>query len=65
MMRDPTVRTSPRSYLQATQSTWSGPLETGRARDAGEHFADGDADTSKPDGFVVHRPCVFARTVDA
>ena len=34
------------------QSTRTRPRETGRASDAGEHFTDWDADTSKPDGFV-------------
>ena len=42
----------PFSYPQRTQSTRSRPLETDRASDAGEHFADWDADTSKPNGFV-------------
>jgi hypothetical protein len=43
----------PHSYLQRTQSTRSSPPKADRARDAGEYLADCDADTNKPDSFVV------------
>ena len=52
IMRHTTRATRPRSYPQRPQSTRTRPRETGRASDAGEHFTDWDADTSKPDGFV-------------
>src|SRR5688572_3817888 len=45
--------TTPLSYQQVTQSTWTCPLETDRASHRAERFTDWDADTSKPDGFVV------------
>lgn len=51
-MRDTTVRASPCSYPQRSNAAWACSFETGRARDAGEHFTDWDAGTSKPDGFV-------------
>ena len=44
--------------------------EADRASDRGERHANWHASpcsqgiASKPDGFVVHSPCVFARTVD-
>ena len=53
IMRDTTGATSPLSYPQRTQSTRTRPCETGRASHAGEPFTTWDADTSKPDGFVV------------
>lgn len=67
MMRDTTVRTRPPSYPQRSNATRTCLLETSRARDAGEHFADWHADTSKPNGFVVqlmsdHMPaCIVGR----
>jgi len=53
VMPSTTDAARPYSYPQRTQSTRSGPLKADRASDAGEHLADCDADTSKPDGFVV------------
>ena len=47
-----TGATRPLSYQQVTQSTRPCPLETSRASNRAEHFADWDTDTSKPDGFV-------------
>ena len=53
MMQRTTGRAAPFSYPQRPQSTRPGPLQAGRASDAGEHLTAWDADTSKPDGFVV------------
>ena len=66
VMRHTTRATDPFSYPQRTQSTRSGPRETGRASHAGELFAHWDAGTSKPNGFVVqlvpdHTPASIIR----
>jgi len=53
IMRDTTRATRPFSYPQCTQSTRPRPLQAGRASHTGEHLTTWDADTSKPDGFVV------------
>jgi hypothetical protein len=53
MMLGTTVGARPHSYQQVTQSTRTRPLETDRASHRAAHFTDWDADSSKPDGFVV------------
>src|SRR5262245_24855047 len=52
VVTDATMRTLPYSDPQATQSTRTGPLQTGRASNTGERFIDFDIAHAKPHGFV-------------